>query len=229
MSTLELHKVTKECQNGDGIRDITLKLNSSTIYSVIGPNGSGKTTLLKSIMGLTRIDSGKILLDNRDTNLRECKKKIGYAVDEQEIYPNMTILELLNMVRGIKYQGKYVDEQEELLEAFELWDYRNRLFQKCSLGMKKKVGIIISLLGNPSLVLLDEPTNGVDTNGIITLKKHLYQVKERGGIVLLACHMLDFVKNVSDKNIFLRNGEIIKITEDEKNLDTLYKTLYLLM
>lgn len=75
MSTLELHKVTKEYQNGDGIRDITLKLNSSTIYSVIGPNGSGKTTLLKSIMGLIRIDSGKILLDNRDTNLRECKKK----------------------------------------------------------------------------------------------------------------------------------------------------------
>lgn len=227
MSTLELHEVTKRYRDEDGIKDITLTLESSRVYSVIGPNGSGKTTLLKSIIGLLRIDKGEILLDGENTRLRICKQKIGYSVDEQEVYPNMTILELLNMVREIKYQGAYADEQTELLEAFELWKYRNRLFQQCSLGMKKKVSIVISLLGNPPLILLDEPTNGVDTNGIITLKKYLIQAKEKGSIVLLACHVLDFIKSVSDENIFLKNGNIVKITGNEKNLDVLYEKLYL--
>lgn len=224
---LKLENVTKRYGHKDGIHNINLVLEESLIYALIGPNGSGKTTLLESVVGLNCIESGKIELNGENTRARKSKSKIGFAVDTQNSYPNKTIAELMDMVREIKFTGKFYEHQVELLKSFDLWEYRNQLYKECSLGMKKKLGIAISFLGNPPLILLDEPTNGVDTNGILTLKKYLYDAKNRNCIVLLTSHVLDFVSSISDYNIFIKNGSIEQFVKNDGELEQIYRQIYL--
>lgn len=223
---LVINKAAKRYENGRGITDISYKLERGTIYSLIGPNGSGKTTLVKCIAGMQNLSSGTIELNGCSTLRRDIKADIGYALEEHDIYPDMTIYELLDLVNEVKYQGAFGEQVDSLLKAFELWEHRHMLYEKGSYGMKKKTGICISLLGNPELILLDEPTNGIDTKGIITLKKEILRAKENASIVLITSHVLDFVGQVADWNLFLKEGKIVSCLGKNVNLETEYERLY---
>lgn len=224
---LIMENVVKNYDNTHGIFDINLTLQEGKVYSVIGPNGSGKTTLIKSMAGMMSVSDGKIELDGINTILRCAKAKIGYAIDENGSYPNMSIYEILDMANEIKFNGNYQFQMEELLQKFSLWESRHLLYKKCSLGMKKKLGLCISFLGNPSLILLDEPTNGIDTKGIICLKKTILEAKENTSTIVITSHVLDFVKQVADENIFLKNGRICCIYNKNTELEQEYERLYM--
>jgi len=224
---LIMDKVTKKYDDTHGIFDISLNLKKGKVYSVIGPNGSGKTTMIKSMAGMTNITAGTISIDGENTMLRQTKKWIGYAMDEEGCYPDFTLYEILQLANDIKFHGEYANQIEELLQDFSLWENKNMLYTKCSLGMKKKVSLCISFLGNPSLILLDEPTNGVDTKGIISLKKQIEQVKNSEAIVVVTSHVLDFVGKIADENIFLKAGKICCVVDRNNDLEKIYERIYL--
>lgn len=224
---LIMDKVTKKYDDTHGIFDISLKLEKGKVYSVIGPNGSGKTTMIKSMAGMINITSGTITICGENTMLRQTKKRIGYAMDEEESYPDFTLYELLHLANDIKFNGEYAEQIEELLKTFSLWDNRNMLYTKCSLGMKKKISLCLSFLGNPYLILLDEPTNGVDTKGIISLKKQIQQAKQKGVIIVVTSHVLDFVGQIADENIFINKGKICCVVDAHKDLEKIYERIYL--
>lgn len=224
---LIMDKVTKKYDDIHGIFDINLKLKKGNVYSVIGPNGSGKTTLIKSMAGMTNITAGTISLDDENTMLRQTKKQIGYAIDEEGCYPNFTLYEILQLANDIKYHGEYANQIRELLQEFSLWENKNMLYTKCSLGMKKKLSLCLSFLGTPSLILLDEPTNGVDTKGIITLKKQIEQAKKREAILVVTSHVLDFVGKIADENIFINAGKICCVVDSHDDLEKIYERIYL--
>ncbi len=224
---LIMDKVMKRYDDSRGIFDINLTLREGNVYSVIGPNGSGKTTLIKSMAGMVNLTDGSVEINGVNTLLRSAKSKIGYALDEDGSYPNMTLLELLNLANDIKFNGKYRTQVEELLKKFSLWDSKTILYKKCSLGMKKKLALCLSFLGEPSLILLDEPTNGIDTKGIICLKKEIIEAKKNSSIVVVTSHVLDFVGQVADENIFLKQGKICCVVDRNTELEKTYERLYL--
>ena len=224
---LSVENLTKKYDKKHGINSISLNMEAGKVYSVIGPNGSGKTTLINSIAGLLKPDSGKILLNGEPTIFRSSKVNIGYALDEHDTYPDMTLIEMLQMIDEIKYNSSNNAQIEQLLTDFGLWNERYKLFKECSLGMKKKLGICISFLVNPPLILLDEPTNGIDTMGVIMLKKEILEAKENGSTVIVTSHILDFVDKVADMSFFLKDGELVKAVGNDKPLENVYKMLYL--
>lgn len=223
---LVLNNVNKSYRENHVIKDLSLSFEEGKVYSIIGPNGVGKTTLINLMAGIANADNGTILLEGLDTKLRHCKAKIGYAVSETYMYPNVTIIELIKMVCEIKYEHIEYQEIKKILIDFELYDNRNKLIEECSMGMKKKLGIIISFLGEPKLILLDEPTNGVDTKGIIMLKSYIHKAKKRNAIIIITSHVLDFVNAVSEENIFVVKGKTIRIMDKEKSLEQWFEELY---
>jgi len=224
---LIMDKVTKRYDDKHGIFDIDLKLEKGKVYSVIGPNGSGKTTMMKSMAGMINITGGSISINGENTMLRATKRLIGYAMDDDGSYPDVTLYELLHMANDIKFNGEYAGQVEALLQTFSLWDNKHMLYTKCSLGMKKKISLCLSFLGTPPLILLDEPTNGVDTKSIISLKKEIQQAKDKESIIVVTSHVLDFVGQIADENIFINEGKICCIVDKHNDLEKIYEHIYL--
>ncbi len=225
---LEIQNLKKK-YGDDGIEDIDVTLEEGIIYAVIGPNGVGKTTLLETVAGLLRPSEGQILLNDMSPLLRETKKYIGFALESDSCYPEMKLGDLLEFVYMQKYDDMGRDEIQEYLERYELSDSRNKYYHTMSTGMKKKTGIIMTFMGNPDLVLLDEPTNGVDTTGIIHIKEDMMTAKKRGAIVVVSSHELDFLTKVADVCFFMKNGRFVKkvSVSEEENLEDIYKEIYL--
>lgn len=225
---LEINSVTKKYDDMSGIGGIELLLEDGSIYSFVGPNGAGKTSLVKCIAGLMRPDEGEILLNGISTIKRETKKYIGYVPDAESAYPELKLGELLNLVYRLKFDTIDRDDINYYLERYELQDCENKFFSELSMGMKKKAELIMSLMGDPDLVLLDEPTNGVDATGIIRIKEDIMAAKKRGATVLITSHMLDFLINVTDICYFMDRGVIVRTVDvnDGSNLEEIYKEIY---
>lgn len=224
--------MTKKYSNNRGIIDFSLQCKEGEVISLIGPNGSGKSTSLKGIAGLSKLQKGSVSLDGKLTCLAETKRMIGYLPEELQFANNMTGYELIEMVNAIKYENFDGTEEEHIqnmMKDFDIWEYRHMKVKNYSVGMLKKLGIIIAMLRFPRLIILDEPTNGVDTKGIITLKAYMETAKERGCISVVSSHILDFISTISTKNVFLKEGHVERIVESSENvnLEKVYKELYL--
>ncbi|MCM1258108.1 MAG: ABC transporter ATP-binding protein [Roseburia sp.] len=222
---LEVKNATKLYHRAEGIENVCLELENEQIYALVGPNGAGKTTLLRALAGLCPLDRGEVLLEGVSTVFRESKKHIGYALDFEEGCPKKTVWEMLDFVCEVKYQGGHGEEIKKLLCDFELWENRNKLIRDCSFGMKKKLQLAMSFLGSPKLILLDEPTNGVDTNGIFMLKRYVERAKEEGEIIVIASHVLDFVEKVADIVIFLKHGKCARVLKNDGDLEREYVSI----
>ena len=222
---LEIRNLTKRYKNNKGIFDINYSFEEGKVYALVGPNGSGKTTLIQMIAGISDPLSGTVELAGNSTMARSCKKEIGYALKFTNDYTKQTIYQFLTMVCEIKYKGKYTDEIDRYLKDFELTGDGNTRIADCSLGKKKKVGIITSFIGLPTLIILDEPTNGLDTTGLIQLKRYIEKAKESRHIVIVSSHVLDFVDAIMDKVIFLKEGRIASC--DGSSTEEQYRRLYI--
>lgn len=210
MKGLEVKNVTKLYHKGNGINDLSISLKPGEITAFIGPNGVGKTTLVKAVAGLTRISSGEIMLSGISTLKREGRAKIGYMQDDLGFYDKMTVYEVLDFVCEVKFDGRYQEEIDDYLKKYDLWEKRNVLIHRLSMGMKKKLSIIMALLGRPELMIFDEPTNGVDTFGIIRLKNDLIESASQNSIVIVTSHVLDWVEKLCTRCVFLKAGAIEK-------------------
>lgn len=227
---LILENVTKLYDDNCGIRSISSVIYQGEIVSIIGPNGVGKTTLVKCIAGLLQPSKGSISLLGVNTTERKCKPQIGYMQSNLDFYDKMTLYEILDFVCNVKYKGEFRDDIDFYLKKYALYEYRNSYVNELSLGMKKKFSIISSLIGTPKLILMDEPTNGVDTFGILQLKDDLTKCSQKGSIIIITSHVLDFLEKICTRCIFLKEGIVsqdIVYKDGKTDLERIYEKLYI--
>lgn len=224
---LEVKNVTKLYKNQCGIKGISTTVRGGEIVSFVGPNGAGKTTLVKSIAGLSRIAEGSILLNGNLTSEPVSKSQIGYMQEDLSFYEKMTVYEILDFMCKVKFKDQYYETIDDYLIRYELYDKRNTYIDKLSLGMRRKLAIIMALLGDTQLVILDEPTNGVDTAGILQLKHDLSKRVKQGAIVIITSHVLDWVEKICTRCIFLKEGEVVEDIEvGTRDLENEYQRVY---
>lgn len=216
---LETKNLTKKYSKKIAVDSIDLTIRKGDIYGFIGKNGAGKTTTIKMVAGLANPTSGEIKLFGSN-NLAEGHKKIGTIVENPAIYPYMTArqnIEVQCILKGVE-DKRVVDE---LLETVGLQDAGKKKAQKFSLGMKQRLAIALALVGNPELLLLDEPINGLDPSGIKAVRELILKLnRELGMTVLISSHILGELTKIATCYGIIRQGKLVKeITADElKNM-----------
>lgn len=225
---LVISNVTKIYENKCGIRNISANIKAGEIVAIIGPNGSGKSTLVRTIAGLVKCSAGEVTLNDVVTGEPSCKSLIGYMQENLQFYDKLTVYEILDFICKVKYRGKYHEKIDDFLVKYDLFDKRNTYINKLSLGMKRKLSIAMALIGENELIILDEPTNGVDTAGILKLKHDLSKYASEGKIVIVTSHMLDWIEKMCTRCIFLKDGYIVQ-DENVQNieLEKIYEKLFL--
>lgn len=206
---LETKHLKKYYGDSLGIEDVSIKLKKGEIYGFIGPNGAGKSTTIRTIIGLINKTSGKVLINKKEFDLNdlETKQKIGYLPSEINLYDDMKVKEILDYHESF-YKKETSKKRKKLVKLLKINEEKK--IQDLSLGNLKKVGIVLSLIHDPEVLILDEPTNGLDPIMQNVLHDILKEEKEKGTAILYSSHVLSEVSNLCDKIGFIKNGKIIK-------------------
>lgn len=219
-TVIRVNNVTKTYKGRKVIENASININRGEIYGFIGENGAGKTTLLRIISGLAGADKGEINLFGKTESkeLTKMRKRIGVMIEAPAIYPYKTAeqnMELNRLVRGIP--GK--DCIGKALKLVGLEDTGKKLVKSFSLGMKQRLGIAMALMGDPEILLLDEPINGLDPTGIIEIREILKKLnKERGVTILISSHILSELYQMATNYGIIHRGKIIEeISSEELN------------
>ena len=213
---IETKKLNKVYKKQDVNKNISLLVPENSIYGLLGPNGAGKSTLLKMLTGMINPTSGEILY-NEKTWSRNILLEIGALIEQPPIYENLTARENLK-VRTLLYNLPE-SRIDEVLEIVHLTNTGNKKSGKFSMGMKQRLGIAIALLNNPKLLILDEPTNGLDPIGIGELRELIKSFPQKGITVILASHILSEVEQVAAHIGIMANGELLYQEKIQANVD----------
>jgi len=221
--------LTKLFNANSGIKDINLQFSHGIIYGIIGYNGAGKTTLLNCIEGLYIPTSGFVSHDNvkttNDKDFLHCRRKIAFLPSDDYLYPKLTCMENIELATILKTRkNKLSHETEELIRFFEIESYLHKNFKDCSTGMKKKVQIVVSLIGEIDTIIWDEPNNGLDIVSNMKIKNLLKHYKSKNVTILFSSHVIEFLNDFVDHCILLNEGNIIenKDVKDIGSLETLF-------
>ncbi len=211
MNVLELKNVTKTYKHKNANENIDLKLESG-VYGLLGPNGAGKSTLMKQMATITKPSSGKILYNNKDIesldeNYREL---VGYLPQDFDAYKNFKAKDFLMYMAALKGMDKNASKKrvDELLKLVGLSEVSNKLVSKFSGGMKRRVGIAQALLNNPKILILDEPTAGLDPQERTRFRNLLSQIG-KDTIVILSTHIISDIESVAKETIMIKDGKVL--------------------
>ena len=196
------------------LKNVSFSINEGDILAFIGPNGSGKTTTIKLILGLQKIDSGKVLINGLDItkNFEDAIRKVGAIVENPDCYMYLTGWQNLRLIAD--YYGNISDEDINELVKYVGLDARiNDKVNKYSLGMRQRLGIARALLNKPNILILDEPTNGLDPEGIKDLRVLLKRLASDGMGILISSHNLAELESFCNKVCIIDNGKIIESSE----------------
>ena len=196
------------------LKNVSFSINEGDILAFIGPNGSGKTTTIKLILGLQKIDSGEVLINGLDItkNFEDAIRKVGAIVENPDCYMYLTGWQNLRLIAD--YYGNISDEDIEELVKYVGLDARiNDKVNKYSLGMRQRLGIARALLNKPNILILDEPTNGLDPEGIKDLRVLLKRLSSDGMGILISSHNLAELESFCNKVCIIDNGKIIESSE----------------
>jgi lantibiotic transport system ATP-binding protein len=211
MHVVETRGLTFSFTRGEPVlTNLNLGINAGTIYGFLGPNGAGKTTTLRLLLGLLRNQQGEIFLFGKpfSSNRIEILKKIGSMIETPSLYGHLTARENLELLRNI--YGSPKQRIDHVLQLTGLHDTRSKKTGQFSLGMKQRLGIAIALLHEPSLLILDEPTNGLDPNGIIEIRELLRKLNTELGItVLISSHILPEIEKLVTHLGIINRGRLI--------------------
>ena len=190
---------------------VNIEMRQGEIYGLIGRNGAGKTTLLRMISGLGFPTEGEVYLFGKDVNANgNLVERIGILVEAPGLYPDLTAYENLKL-KCIAYGIDNVGYIESLLEQVDLADVGKKKVKKFSLGMKQRLGIALALVGEPDLLLLDEPINGLDPQGIIGVRDMLLRLnKEKGMTIMISSHILEELSKIATRFGIIHEGELIE-------------------
>jgi len=197
----------KKFGKNEVLKGIDLKISTGGIFAVLGPNGSGKTTLIKSILGMVIPDSGSISL-NGNSIKRDWKYRnnIDYLPQIANFPSNLTVNELIKMIKDLR--SDKVADDERLIELFKLQPFLDKKLGNLSGGTKQKVNLVLTFMFDSPLVILDEPTTGLDPISHLRLKKLITAEKEKGKTILITSHIMGFVEEIADEIVFLLEGKI---------------------
>ncbi|WP_333861341.1 lantibiotic protection ABC transporter ATP-binding protein [Clostridium sp.] len=216
---LETRNLCKNFKGQRAVNNVSLKIKENSIYGLLGPNGAGKSTILKMITGMLRASSGEILFQGHRWS-RNDLKNMGALIEGAPLYGNLTARENLKVrtiVLGLS--DKRIDE---VLEIVDLKDTGKKRAGQFSMGMKQRLGIAIALLNNPKLLILDEPTNGLDPFGIQELRKLIKSFPKQGITVILSSHILSEVEQIVNE-IGIISGGVLGYQGDMKKGQDLEK------
>lgn len=202
---LQTENLSKSFKGQKIVEDLSLTIPRNTVYGLLGPNGAGKSTTLKMITGMLRPNAGKILFNGHEWN-RNDLQDIGVLIETPPLYENLTARENLK-VRTIAL-GLPQSRIDEVLTIVDLTNTGKKRAGQFSLGMKQRLGIAIALLNYPKLLILDEPTNGLDPIGIQELRKLIRSFPEQGITVILSSHILSEVEQVVDEIGIFADGKL---------------------
>lgn len=211
-----LDNVCKNIQGAQILKDINLEFESSHIYGLCGANGSGKTMLMRAVAGLMKIDSGHVIIDGKEIGKdQDFPDSLGFMIENPSFLSMYTGFDNLKLIAGLK---RIADDKAicGALERVGLDPKDKRKFKKYSLGMKQRLGIAAAIMEKPELIVLDEPTNALDEDAVELLINILKEEKERGALIVLACHDFEFMSRVADKIFYLKDGRLYKEQTDEK-------------
>ncbi|MBR2477221.1 MAG: ATP-binding cassette domain-containing protein [Clostridia bacterium] len=210
---IEIKNLTKAYGTKKAIDNISFTVNSGEILGFLGPNGAGKTTTMNIITGYNGATSGTVTVDGLDTveNPMECRRKIGYLPELPPLYMDMTVSEYLNFVFELKKPDLDCEEHlDEIMEIVKIKDVSGRLIKNLSKGYKQRVGIAQALIGNPEILILDEPTVGLDPKQIIEIRNVIRDLgKDR--TIILSSHILPEVSAICERVIIINEGKIMAI------------------
>lgn len=205
-NVLELQELTKKFGRITAVNQLSFSVEKGSVFGILGPNGSGKTTTLGMLLGVTRPLSGSFSWFEGEDSQR-AKKRIGSLLETPNFYPYMSARQNLSLSAKIKnIKNPNIDE---VLEQVKLLDRADDKFKTFSLGMKQRLAIASALLGNPEVLVLDEPTNGLDPKGIADIRNLILAIAERGITVIMASHILAEVEKVCSHVAVLKNGNLL--------------------
>ena len=203
-SILKISNLTKKFGLLTAVSDLTFNIDKGNIYGILGPNGSGKSTTLGIILNVVNKTSGNFSWFGGSLSTHQALKKVGAIIEHPNFYPYMTAYQNLKLVCKIK-EIPY-DSINKTLEIVGLMDRKDSKFSAFSLGMKQRLAIASALLNDPEILILDEPTNGLDPQGIHQIREIIKSIAQNGTTILLASHLLDEVEKVCTHVVVLRKG-----------------------
>ena len=220
MNAIEIRNLTKTFREKRAVDGLNMTVPQGAIYGFIGENGSGKSTTEKLICGLIQPSGGEIKLFGKDHRDQGVRSQIGVLIEAPGCFPNYTVwnnmkLQAANL--GLKNED---EEIRRVLHLVRMDGAASNKFKNCSLGMKQRIGIAFALLGNPALLVLDEPINGLDADGMRIMREILLGLSRRGTTVLISSHILGELEKIATHYGIIRNGKMLReMTAAELNAD----------
>ena len=190
----------------DVLQGVNLKISEAGIVAILGPNGSGKTTLIKSMLGMVIPQKGEIFIDEQQVLGKwEYRNDISYMPQIANFPQNLRVRELINMIKNLRSETSL---DQELIEQFKLQPFLDKKLGTLSGGTRQKVNIVLTFMFDSPLIILDEPTTGLDPVALIYLKRLIAEEKAKGKTILITTHIMNLVEEVADRVIFLLDGNI---------------------
>ncbi|MFV0304027.1 MAG: ABC transporter ATP-binding protein [Moheibacter sp.] len=222
---IEIKNITKNFGKLEVLKGLDLELKQGECIALIGPNGCGKTTLIKSILGMVIPDKGEIMFKGKSIkNQNEYRNQIGYMPQIGRYPENMTIGQIIDMIKGIRNSKELLDH--DLYEQFEISKMLDKRMRTLSGGTTQKVSAILAFMFQPNVLILDEPTAGLDPIASEILKEKIIDAKNKGCLILITSHLLSELEDVVSQVIFMQEGNLIlhenveelKVTTGEKTI-----------
>lgn len=210
-SVLSLSNITKSYGRVQALKGISFTVPKGSVFGILGPNGSGKTTLLSIILDVLKANNGNFLWFGQPGS-PEQRKKIGSLLETPNFYHYLSAIDNLKVTQSISGRGTD-DDILQVLKKVKLYERRKSRFKTYSLGMKQRLAIAASLLGDPKVLVLDEPTNGLDPEGIAEIRELIVELRSTGHTIIIASHLLDEVEKVCTHVAILKTGDLITTGE----------------
>ncbi|MEG2669873.1 MAG: ABC transporter ATP-binding protein [Oscillospiraceae bacterium] len=216
---IEIKGLKKLYSNGRGIENVTFDINRGDVVGLLGPNGSGKTTTMKVVCGMCVADSGEVKIRGKaiDENHEEAMENVGALIEMPALYEYMTAYQNLKMMSRFY---KNVDDVriDYIMKLLNIERYRNDKVGRFSLGMKQRLGLAMALISEPEIVVLDEPANGLDIEGIIHVREIITQMAKKGVTFLVSSHIASELEKTCNKVAVIHEGEMLSFDTMEEAL-----------
>ncbi|WP_024772214.1 ABC transporter ATP-binding protein [Aquimarina macrocephali] len=203
---IKIDNLHKDFGKNQVLKGVDLSIAEGGIFAILGPNGSGKTTLIKSILGMVIPNKGDIFIDNTPIKKSwKYREQIDYLPQIANFPANLTVQELIRMIKDLRNKS---GDDTALISSFQLNPFLDKKLSNLSGGTKQKVNLVLTLMFDSPLIILDEPTTGLDPIALLELKKIIQIEKEKGKTVLITSHIMSFVEEIADEIVFLLEGKV---------------------
>jgi Cu-processing system ATP-binding protein len=203
---IEINNLHKSFGKVEVLDNVSLTIAEKGVFAILGPNGSGKTTLIKSILGMVIPQEGEIKINGESILGKwDYRQEIDYLPQIAQFPDNITVMELLQMIKNLR--GKEASDKE-LIELFKLTPFLDKKLGNLSGGTKQKVNLVLTFMFDSPILILDEPTTGLDPHSLIKLKDIIRRERAAGKTILITTHIMDFVETMADEIVFLLEGNI---------------------